>query len=234
MIWAGYPGQMGGQAIAEAIFGVVPPSGRLPYSILTDESVKSMNPMRLDMRPNASDGYSGRTYRFYTPVHGAAAPVYTFGFGLSFTTWRYDWIGASPADDACGSSAQLQRAATVQDYLQGLDSPHARLLGTQAGALVLENRVNVTNTGSVDSATSVLAFSSPPGAGTAGTPLRQLVGFEKVILKAGESASIFFGMAARDLTLVSGEGERAAATGVWALRVGVEGSDEPIERQVCV
>ena len=75
MIWAGYPGQMGGQAIAEAIFGVVPPSGRLPYSILTDESVKSMNPMRLDMRPNASDGYSGSTYRFYMPVHGAAAPV---------------------------------------------------------------------------------------------------------------------------------------------------------------
>ena len=54
---------------------------------------------------------------------------------------------------------QLQRTAAVQGYLQGLDSPQARLLGTQAGVLVLENHVNVTNTGSVDSATSVLAFS---------------------------------------------------------------------------
>ena len=33
LMWSGYPGMMGGQAIAEAIFGVVAPSGRLPYSI---------------------------------------------------------------------------------------------------------------------------------------------------------------------------------------------------------
>ena len=96
---------MGGQAIAEAIFGVVPPSGRLPYSILTDESVKSMKPMRLDMRPNASEGYSGRTYRFYT---GTA--VVPFGYGLSYSSFSYEVVGSPPSLSLASLDALLRSA----------------------------------------------------------------------------------------------------------------------------
>jgi beta-glucosidase len=73
LVW--YPGEEGGNAVADVIFGKVAPSGKLPITF----------PKSLDQLP-AYEDYSmkGRTYRYMT-----AEPLYPFGFGLSYTTFKY-------------------------------------------------------------------------------------------------------------------------------------------------
>lgn len=84
IIYVGYPGQSGGQAIAEAIFGQRNPSGRLSTSVLPATFATQVSLEDMRMRPGTDDGFPGRTYRFY---QGEA--VYPFGFGLSFSTFEY-------------------------------------------------------------------------------------------------------------------------------------------------
>lgn len=72
---AWYPGQAGGTAIADVIFGDYNPSGRLPLTFYTN----------INQIP-AFDEYDmkGKTYRYFD-----GQPLYEFGYGLSFTTFEY-------------------------------------------------------------------------------------------------------------------------------------------------
>ncbi|XP_062169004.1 probable beta-D-xylosidase 7 [Alnus glutinosa] len=83
-LWAGYPGQAGGSAIAEVIFGDHNPGGRLPVTWYPQDFVKvPMTDMR--MRAEPSSGYPGRTYRFYE-----GEKVFKFGYGLSYSKYVYE------------------------------------------------------------------------------------------------------------------------------------------------
>ena len=75
ILQAWYPGQAGGEAIADVIFGNYNPAGRLPVTVY-----KSVN----DLPDYENYDMEGRTYRYF---HGE--PLYPFGFGLSFTTFNY-------------------------------------------------------------------------------------------------------------------------------------------------
>jgi beta-glucosidase len=75
IIHAWYPGQAGGQAIADVIFGDYNPAGRLPVTVY-----KSVN----DLPPFEDYNMKNRTYRYFT-----GQPLYPFGFGLSYTTFEY-------------------------------------------------------------------------------------------------------------------------------------------------
>lgn len=79
LVW--YPGEEGGHAIADIVFGKVSPSGRIPVTF----------PKSLDQLP-PYENYSmkGRTYRYMT-----AEPLYPFGFGLSYTTFSYSGLKLS-------------------------------------------------------------------------------------------------------------------------------------------
>jgi len=72
---AWYPGEAGGTAIAETLFGENNPSGRLPLTFYASTS-----------QLPAFDNYdmSERTYRYFTGV-----PLYPFGYGLSYTGFQY-------------------------------------------------------------------------------------------------------------------------------------------------
>lgn len=73
LVW--YPGQEGGNAVADVVFGKTSPSGRLPITF----------PKSLDQLPAYEDyTMKGRTYRYME-----AEPMYPFGFGLSFTQFEY-------------------------------------------------------------------------------------------------------------------------------------------------
>jgi len=72
---AWYPGEEGGTAVADVLAGAYNPSGRLPVTFY--KSVAQLPPF-------TNYSMAGRTYRYFTEH-----PLYPFGYGLSYTTFRY-------------------------------------------------------------------------------------------------------------------------------------------------
>ena len=93
-----YPGQEGGTALAEVLFGDVNPSGRLPIS--WERSLKD-NPLINYYYPTPGtltipykdDVFVG--YRGYE--HNGVKPLFPFGFGLSYTSFKYSGLDIHPA-----------------------------------------------------------------------------------------------------------------------------------------
>jgi beta-glucosidase len=77
IILAWYPGEQGGNALADILFGKVSPSGRLPITFY-----QSLN----DLPPYESYDVKGRTYRYFN-----GKVQYPFGYGLSYTSFNYAW-----------------------------------------------------------------------------------------------------------------------------------------------
>jgi Beta-glucosidase-related glycosidases len=98
IIFVWYPGQEGGRAVADALFGDVNPSGRLAITF----------PKSVDQLP-AFDDYSmkGRTYRYMT-----AEPLYPFGFGLSYTAFQYSDIAIDKAKIKKGETVTVTAKIT--------------------------------------------------------------------------------------------------------------------------
>jgi beta-glucosidase len=84
-----YPGEEGGAAVAAVLFGDHNPSGRLPVTF-----VKSTD----QLPPFTEYSMTGRTYRYMSEQ-----PLYPFGYGLSFTTFRYRNLRLSASAVAAGS-----------------------------------------------------------------------------------------------------------------------------------
>ncbi len=78
---AWYPGEEGGNAVADVLFGDYNPAGRLPVTFY--KSVK-------DLPPFTDYNMSGRTYRYFK-----GTPLYPFGFGLSYTNFKYSDLNVS-------------------------------------------------------------------------------------------------------------------------------------------
>merc|ERR1712083_1040785 len=90
ILWVGYPGQSGGQAIAEVLFGQVNPSGKLTQTWYPASYLDKCSFFDMNMRPNSTTGCPGRSHRFYT-----GPTVYKFGDGLSYTSFAYKAISAT-------------------------------------------------------------------------------------------------------------------------------------------
>ena len=105
IIEAWYPGQAGGTAIADVLFGNYNPGGRLPVTFY-----KSVSDLP------AFDDYrmAGRTYRFFT-----GQPLYPFGFGLSYTTFRYGNVRTSANTLAGGDTVTVSVDVTNSGRVAG-------------------------------------------------------------------------------------------------------------------
>ena len=90
---AWYGGQEGGTAVADILFGDYNPAGRLPVTFY-----KSVSQL-----PDFEDySMKGRTYRYFTQQ-----PLYPFGYGLSYTTFRYDNARLSATEIEAGQPVTL-------------------------------------------------------------------------------------------------------------------------------
>ena len=78
-----YPGQEGGQAIADVLFGDYNPAGRLPISVPVGEGQLPVY-------------YNKRAPKPHNYVEMSAAPLYPFGYGLSYTRFAYSNLSVTP------------------------------------------------------------------------------------------------------------------------------------------
>jgi beta-glucosidase len=110
---AWYPGEAGGDAVADVLFGAVNPAGRLPVTFYRSTA---------DLPPFADYAMRGRTYRYLTQP-----PLYRFGDGLSYTTFRY--VNLTFAADLGTLSVEVQNTGTragdevVEVYVIPRDPP---------------------------------------------------------------------------------------------------------------
>jgi beta-glucosidase len=87
-VW--YPGEEGGSAVANIIFGDASPSGKLPVTFPVSTA---------QLPPYEDYALAGRTYRYMKE-----APLYPFGFGLSYTSFRFDALTLSADGISAGGT----------------------------------------------------------------------------------------------------------------------------------
>ncbi|XP_037033349.1 beta-D-xylosidase 3-like [Bradysia coprophila] len=139
IVWSGYIGQSGGEAIADILFGNYNPSGRLTQTFYDSSYLEQVTKQDMNMRP--VNGSPGRTYRFYT-----GEPVYPFGYGLSYTIFQYafssenDEIEMSQfANDCLDVGLDVQNVGQRSgdhSILWFVIPPHAGLIGRPIKNLV--------------------------------------------------------------------------------------------------
>jgi beta-glucosidase len=91
---AWYPGEVGGTAIAETLFGENNPSGRLPLTFYAGTS---------QLPPFDDYSMKERTYRYFT-----GRPLYSFGYGLSYTNFQYSNASLSTNTLRAGGPLELR------------------------------------------------------------------------------------------------------------------------------
>ncbi|HSD65871.1 MAG TPA: glycoside hydrolase family 3 C-terminal domain-containing protein, partial [Vicinamibacteria bacterium] len=189
IVLAWYPGQQGGNAVADVLFGDANPAGRLPVTFY--ESAAQLPPF-------ADYDMEGRTYRYF---RGKA--LYPFGHGLSYTRFEY-------------SGLQVSRAR----------------LGVRDS---VEISLDVKNAGPRDGDEVVQLYARDAEAARPAA-IRELKGFERVRLKAGESERVRFTLRPeRDLAHYD-EGRKALAVepGEFDIEVGASSQDLRLRGRVRV
>jgi len=178
ILYGWHPGTMGGPAIADVLFGVESPSGKLTITFPKAEGqipvyyakkntgrpphVKELTMMD-DIPVRAYQSSLGDASRYLDIGY---KPAYPFGYGLTYTTFAYENMKLSSSN--MPTNGKLTVSATLR------------------------------NTGSV-AATEIAQLYIRDKVGSITRPVRQLKGYERVSLKPGESKTVSFVLAAKDL-----------------------------------
>jgi beta-glucosidase len=213
-----YPGQEGGTAVAEILFGKHSPEGKLPvtfdrswnenasskyyYPIPgADTSLHVNEPGKAPVdyvipHVKYDDGLMVG-YRYWTTT--GKHPLFPFGFGLSYTTFSFSNLQV-PATAASGSTVSVT--------------------------------FDVTNTGSVAGAEVAQLYVSDPSA-KATRPERELKGFEKVRLAPGETKHVTLTLDARSFSYWDEAGHKwTIDPGKFVIRVGDSSESTPLDGDI--
>ncbi len=217
-----YPGQEGGTAIAEVLFGRHNPEGKLPVSFdrnwSDNPSYHDYYPIPgADTRLHVTEAghapvdyviphvkYQDKLmvgYRYWTTT--GKHPLYPFGYGLSYTTFRFS----------------------------NLQAPSLQLIGTidPAGVSV---SFDVTNTGKVAGAEVAQLYVSDPSA-KAQRPERELKGFAKVNLAPGETRHVTLMLNARSFSYWDESAHKwTIDPGSFILHVGDSSENTPLQGEL--
>lgn len=201
-----YPGTQGGPAVADALFGLYSPGGKLPYDVY-DVSYQEVS--FFDM----SIAALGRTYRYYNgPGTPGGAPLWPFGFGLSYVNFTLAWQGGAPN--------ALAVTNTPANYT-------FNMVLTNTGAMAADEVVQLYI---VPSASSLNP--QPPY-----VPTRFLQGFQRVTVPAGGTAPVSITIANTAFTLTAdAQGTRSLVSGTYtvAFSRGVAGDELTVPATVSV
>lgn len=155
-VW--FPGTEAGFAIADVLFGDVNPSGKLTATFPQHVGqVPLYYNHKMTGRPLAEGKWFSKFRSNYLDVSND--PVYPFGFGLSYTSFRYGNLRLS--------DTSLRGDAT------------------------LTVTIDVTNTGDIDGQEVVQLYIRDV-VGSVSRPVKELKGFQKILLKAGETKTVSF------------------------------------------
>ncbi len=205
LIQAFYPGQNGGQAIGEILFGTVNPSGKLPISWekqAQDNPAFATFPMPINQHPTTMSYSEGIFigYRGYEKNH--IQPLFPFGFGLSYTTFKFSNMRIAPA--VFNGKAPVKVSFTVTNT------------GRRAGAEVAELYVGQQN---------------PP----ISRPIKELKGFQKVNLNPGQSTTVTLELDQRSFAYFNTTNEKwDALPGAYNVVVGDSSTESPLKGQVAL
>lgn len=193
LLQAWYPGQEGGTALAEILFGQVNPSGKLPA---TFERRAPDNPTYENYYPQL--GTRGIVYEegVFVGYRGyekrGTTPLFPFGHGLSYTSFAYDDLKISPR-------------AKVR---------------TNGDDPLYDVTFTVTNTGKRPGATVAQVYVADNHARVPRPP-KELKGFAKVMLQAGESQSVTVPLDARAFMYYDVQAKKwRADAGTFGILVG--------------
>jgi beta-glucosidase len=173
IVEAWYPGQAGGAAIADVLFGDYNPGGRLPITFYKSAE---------DLPAFENYQMEGHTYRYFR-----GEPLFAFGYGLSYTTFAYGNLRLS------ASTIAPEETLTI--------SADVTNVGQRAGDEVVQLYL-----------TDVAAYVP--------VPIRQLQGLERLHLAAGETRTVTFALAPRQLSLIDDQGRRVIEPGEFQVSVG--------------
>jgi beta-glucosidase len=195
MIEAWYPGQEGGTALAEILFGDVNPSGRLPISFerrrednpVHDSYYPAQGTNRVEYKEGIFVGYRGYE-------HNGTKPLFPFGHGLSYTTFKYSNLSIKPV-----SGGPAGGAAAGPRY---------------------EITFDVTNTGKREGADVAQVYVGEAHAKVQ-RPAKELKGFVKVSLRPGETKKVSVPLDVRAFSYYDADGKTwRADPGDFDLLVG--------------
>lgn len=178
---AWHPGIEAGPAVYNILFGAVNPSGKLPVSFPRTEGqcpifLGQMNTGRPVIHTDLTHMPTNNGERYISRyIDELNAPLYPYGWGLSYTTFSYAPVAADRAKIAAA------------DIIAGKK---------------MTVSVTVSNTGSRAGAEVVQLYMNNRGTSVA-QPIRKLAGFQKVELAPGESKTVKFSLGFADLAFVN-------------------------------
>lgn len=227
---AHYPGQESGNSIVDVLYGDVNPSGHLPYTVAYEAAdyngpiVTNINTTGKDDWQSYFDERLETDYRHFDAQD--ISPRWEFGFGLSYTTF------------ALSSGLDISPANPDKDEIITSRPPP---LATQPGGnpalwqVLYTVRTTVLNTGSVRGHAVPQLYLTFPASTPAGTPPKQLRGFEKLELAASQRGEVEFDLMRRDLSYWNVEEQSwVIPRGEFEVRVGWSSRDLVVSERLTV
>ncbi|GKZ53850.1 hypothetical protein AnigIFM49718_008635 [Aspergillus niger] len=215
VVLAHLPGQDTGHALVDILYGRANPSGKLPYTIAKQASdygtllhpSEPQTPYGLFPQSDFSEGVY-IDYRAFDKDN--ITPQFEFGFGLSYTTFAYSGLSIEKTNE---TTSEYPPSAAIQE------GGNPRLWDD-----LVTVTAEVQNSGSVDGAEVAQLYVGIPNG-----PVRQLRGFDKVLLSVGETAQVSFSLNRRDLSTWNVEAQQwQLQSGTYQVYVGRSSRDLPL------
>ena len=221
LIHAWYPGENGGLALGEILFGDINPSGKLPITMekhLQDNPTTANYPLTSDA---STIQYTEGIYVGYRGFEkNQIEPQFPFGFGLSYTTFAYSDLDIRPFK---GKDDQSE-----EQPLAKVSFPVSKVEDDNEDHDLAKVSFTVTNTGrraGAEIAELYVAPVNPP----IDRPIKELKGFHKVFLEPGQSRRITLELDQRSFAFFNtGKHLWDAAPGTYTILVGGSSQSLPL------